>query len=238
MHWKTFLPHLIPLLLSFTQPTTSLQTTRITTTFTPTCPNPLSSHSQNHPADLDLSESFSVGLTVRSGVCQGVPVPLPLGYIDEVDHVYLSVSDSGSGSHRELREEWREESRRLEGKEKEKEECKVRLYERPGCFGEALVEVPFVRDEDEYVKDKKEGTESECVVREFVRMSELWIRVDCGLQGSEEDVSHGVASIFVNAKANANGTVAGAGLVRNRTANSTSMLSGRWKKRRLALLGR
>jgi hypothetical protein len=149
-----------------------------------------------------------------------------------VDHVYLSVSDSDSGSHEELRGVWREGTRRSAGnrKEKRKEECKVRLYERAGCFGEALVEVPFARDEDEYVKHKEEA-ESECVVREFVRMSEVWVRVDCGLQDGEEEVSHGAASILE--KANASGIVAG-----NSTANSTNRVSRRWQKRRLSLLGR
>ncbi|KAL5339867.1 hypothetical protein BJX70DRAFT_397334 [Aspergillus crustosus] len=269
MHWKP-----LPLLLPFlSTTTTALQTTRITTTFTPACPNPYSStsHSQNQdqsqPADLDLSESFSVGLSVRSGICQGVPVPLPLGYIDEVDHVYLSVAEpaaiSGSGfrSHRMLKGAWRETSLEIENAKREDGEiCRARLYERPGCFGEALVEMPFYRGGIENyplaarIHRTANEKESECVTREFVRMSEVWVKVDCGSKDEITTVGevHGAASILVNgngngngnANANANRTIAGAGKVGHRiangtaAANTTGLVGGRWQRRRFSLLGR
>ncbi|KAL3468022.1 hypothetical protein BJX64DRAFT_282908 [Aspergillus heterothallicus] len=84
MHWTTVLA---PLLITFTQSSTALRTTRITTTFTPTCPQP-----NINPGDLNLDEAFSASLTIRSGICQPVPVPLPLPYISEVEHVFVSAS--------------------------------------------------------------------------------------------------------------------------------------------------
>ncbi|KAL4879358.1 hypothetical protein BJY04DRAFT_220210 [Aspergillus karnatakaensis] len=212
MHWKTSLPTLLVL----PSATTALLTSRITTTFIPNCPNPLSHSPPNHPADLDLGETFSVSLNVRPGICQGIPVPLPLGYIDEVDHVFLSVEESSGSSRageRELRGMWSERIARIAnldlGKDSDKEKqegevCKARLFERPGCVGEALVELSFDRDlEDSELRDgirHAKGKDSECVTREFVRMSEMWVRFDCGLQAEQE--THGVASILVNGKEN------------------------------------
>ncbi|KAL4970614.1 uncharacterized protein BDV14DRAFT_195297 [Aspergillus stella-maris] len=87
MHWTTFtLPPLLTL-LTFTQCTTALkfqEKTRIRATFTPNCPS-----SSTPPSALD--EKFTVALNIRSDICQGVPVPMPLGYFDEVDHVSVAL---------------------------------------------------------------------------------------------------------------------------------------------------
>ncbi|KAL4934169.1 uncharacterized protein BDV17DRAFT_285906 [Aspergillus undulatus] len=83
MYWTTLLP-LLPLVAK------ASDTTRILTKFTPNCPS--------EPHHTDLNEEFTVALNVRDGICQGVPVPMPLGYFDEVDHVSVKLEiDEGHG---------------------------------------------------------------------------------------------------------------------------------------------
>ncbi|KAL2855881.1 hypothetical protein BJY01DRAFT_243067 [Aspergillus pseudoustus] len=166
MHWSTTLPHLLLFLL--TQSTSALQTSRITTTFTPTCPDPAT-----NPGDLELNESFSTSLTIRSGICQPVPVPLALPYISEVDHVFVSASrvqGQQAGVLKGPRRQWEWQSRREGGEE---ETCVVRLWEVPGCFGTPLVEAEISRSSD--------GLEqkSECRERKFAALNEVFVRVDC-----------------------------------------------------------
>ncbi|KAL4956311.1 hypothetical protein BDW69DRAFT_181708 [Aspergillus filifer] len=87
MHWTTLtLPPLLTL-LTFTTSTTASRVsekTRIRAKFTPNCPS-----SSATPTALD--EEFTVALNIRSDICQGVPVPMPLGYFDEVDHVSVAL---------------------------------------------------------------------------------------------------------------------------------------------------
>ncbi|KAL4939383.1 hypothetical protein BDV06DRAFT_225075 [Aspergillus oleicola] len=108
MHWTTIvLPPLLSL-LTFTTPTTALQeTTRIRAKFTPNCPS-------NDSPSTDLNEEFTAALNIRSGICQGVPVPMPLGYFDEVDHVSValeilegapSLEDESEDSHEDEEDE-------------------------------------------------------------------------------------------------------------------------------------
>lgn len=74
---------LLPLLATTAH---SLRTHRITTKFGPSCPS-----KSQIPGDLDLDERFTVSMNIREGVCQGVPVPIPLGYLNEVDHVSFAL---------------------------------------------------------------------------------------------------------------------------------------------------
>ncbi|KAL6235979.1 hypothetical protein BDW75DRAFT_126612 [Aspergillus navahoensis] len=249
MHWTSTIPILLPL-LTFATPTTALRTTRILTKFTPACPNPSSA-----PGDLDLAEEFTVGLNIRSGICQGVPVPLPLGFYDEVDHVSIELvhldqtyallhyntatpnltptpsakpglgARAGNNSHAP-----------------NLEVCTVRLFEKPGCsdFDKPLIQ-------REFGVGAGVGGSSRCVKRspDFVGLGEVFVRVDCADGSRPYPATDGIRGELQ--QTGGNGTVAGAGgnfTNISTTTTSTSTTSGvgavlgRWQRRRLSLLGR
>ncbi|KAJ0424839.1 hypothetical protein BJY00DRAFT_224344 [Aspergillus carlsbadensis] len=180
MRWKTtILSSSLLLLLTAITPTTALRTTRVTTTFTPTCPNPSPAI---NPADLDLNESFSISLTIRSGICQPVPVPLPLPYPSEVDHVFVSASrvQGHQGVLRGTRREW---EWRKGGQGAEEEKCVVRLWESPGCLGDPLIV--------EEVRGSLTEEASECRERKFPALNEVFVRIDCVREESKKEKEKG-----------------------------------------------
>ncbi|KAL4914050.1 hypothetical protein BDW62DRAFT_204988 [Aspergillus aurantiobrunneus] len=213
MYWTTTTLSLLSLLATTTQ---ALQIPRIVTTFTPTC------HPDSQiPGDLDLNEEFSVSLNIRPGVCQGIPVPLSLGFYNEVDHasVALKVDDRYTLARQA-------QTSRVAGgagttseqAHKSLEICTVRLFERPGCF-----DTPLIRHEF----GAGIGGESHCVERNprYFGLAEMFARVDC----SDAGRTHGNSTVFGG---NSTNSTAGAG------GNSTGTVPGRWQQRRLSLVGR
>ncbi|KAL4815615.1 hypothetical protein BDW67DRAFT_185617 [Aspergillus spinulosporus] len=249
MHWTTAIP-ILPLLM-LTNPIQALRTTRILTKFTPSCPNPSSI-----PGDLDLAEEFTVGLNIRSGICQGVPVPLPLGFYNEVDHVSFELihmdqthsplhynsavsvpSPSPSPSSRPslgARAGNNSHAPNLEV-------CTVRLFEKPGCdsFDRPLIQ-------REFGVGAGIGGSSRCVKRssEFVGLGEVFVRVDCTDGSRPLPATADIGGELQ--KAGRNGTVAGVweSHMNSTITTSTTTTSGigavlgRWQRRRLSLLGR
>ncbi|KAL4984612.1 hypothetical protein BDW68DRAFT_193524 [Aspergillus falconensis] len=248
MHWTTAIPILLSL-LALANPTTALRTTRILTKFTPSCPSPSSI-----PGDLDLAEEFTVGLNIRSGICQGVPVPLPLGFLDEVDHVsfelvhseqtnaplhYNTATPSPSPSP----------SAKLSlgaragnnSNAPNLEVCTVRLFEKPGCgdFNKPLIQ-------REFGVGAGIGGSSRCAKRspEFVGLEEVFVRVDCTDGSRPYPATGGIRGELQ--QTGGNGTIAGAGgkftnsttTIGTSTTSGTGAVLGRWQRRRLSLLGR
>ncbi|CBF88955.1 uncharacterized protein ANIA_10113 [Aspergillus nidulans FGSC A4] len=247
MHWTTAIP-LLPL-LTLTTPVQALRTTRILTKFTPSCPDP-----SIIPGDLDLAEEFTVGLNIRSGICQGVPVPLPLGLYDEVDHVSFELVHTEQ-AHSPLHynsaiplPSASPSSRPSLGARAGNnshapnlEVCTVRLFEKPGCSG---FDKPLIQRE--FGVGAGIGGSSRCVKRssEFMELGEVFIRVDC-TDGSRPFPATGDIRGELP-QAGENGTVAGAwgSHMNSTTTTSTTTTSGigavvgRWQRRRLSLLGR
>ncbi|KAL4743280.1 hypothetical protein BDV11DRAFT_166403 [Aspergillus similis] len=227
----------------------ALRTTRILTKFTPSCPSPSSI-----PSDLDLAEEFTVGLNIRLGICQGVPVPLPLGFYDEVDHVsfelvYMEqthlplhynsavpVSSPSPSSRPSLGARAGNNSHAPN-----LEVCTVRLFEKPGCGG---FDKPLIQRE--FGVGAGIGGSSRCVKRstEFVRLGEVFVRIDCtdGIRPYPDtgDIRGELQQV------GGNGTAAGAwgSHINSTTTTSTTTTSGigavlgRWQRRRMSLLGR
>ncbi|KAL2821282.1 hypothetical protein BDW59DRAFT_164313 [Aspergillus cavernicola] len=233
MHWPTtttiqnILHHFLLLPSILTPQTHAIKTIRIWTTFAPTCPT---LHPGTHPADLNLNEQFSVGLTIRSGVCQPVPIPIPYVAGRAVGRAFFSAS-SGSGSGTGF--DWGG----LKGKgdeEEEGEKCTVRLFEWGGCFGEPLLEGVMLMGSGsggDGGDGLREEMRSECRVRERKFAGEVFVRVDCG-QGDErkQKESHALHTTS---------SIAG-GKYTNSTAAGNSTVSRRWQRqqrRRLSLLG-
>jgi hypothetical protein len=212
---QTILSSSLFLLLTTTTSTTALRTTRVTTTFTPTCPN---LNPAVEPGDLDLNESFSITLTIRSGICQPVPVPLPLLYPSEVNHVFVSAStrQEQQGALRGTRREW---AWRRKEQAAEEEKCVLRLWESPGCLGDPLLV--------EEVTGSLTEKNSECRGRKFPALNEVFVRVDCVREERERQKGKGgVHHPKLHAPAfgkYSNGTAAG---------NNTSTLTRRrqWKR--------
>ncbi|KAL4778921.1 hypothetical protein BJX76DRAFT_108417 [Aspergillus varians] len=231
MHWTTLPIFLTPLLAPITS-AQALKTTRILTKFTPNCPDP-----SQTPGPHDLNEEFTVAMNIRPGTCQGIPVPIPLGYVSEVDHVSVALSIEGNAQHKASSELSTRDAERAN-----LEVCTVRLFERPGCWGTPLIQ-------REFGVGAGLGGESRCVQRDpvYYQLAEVFVRVDCGdgdagdraqgqTQTKETAPATGVfGGVLANGTAGWNGTRTAGGAV---ATPSSSGLVGRWQQRRLALVGR
>ncbi|RDW89902.1 uncharacterized protein DSM5745_01677 [Aspergillus mulundensis] len=226
MHWTTAL---LLTLLSISPPTLA-RTTRILTKFTPSCHTP-SEAPDTDDLDFNLDEEFTVGLNIRSGICQGVPVPLPLGFYDEVDYVSLELVVPEPHVLHTPRASNNSPAPNLEV-------CTVRLFERPGCDD---LDTPLIQRE--FGVGAGVGGSSQCVQRsvEYMGLGEVFVRIDCvdgslprpgpGVDGGLQDAgNNGTVVSFANGTASAT--------MMARSKSGIGAVLGRWQRRRVALLGR
>ncbi|KAL4806643.1 hypothetical protein BDV18DRAFT_137926 [Aspergillus unguis] len=250
MHWTTLA--LLPLLST----ASSLRTTRVTTKFTPDC-----SPEAQIPGDLDLDEEFIVSLNVRPGVCQGVPVPLPLGFFNEVDHISFEFEPLNTIEQSPLLQEQQEQedgestaglrhygisgaSRTdltLTSREQAAaaranlEVCTVRLFERPGCSD---YDKPLLQRE--FGAGAGIGGHSQCAqrTRELIALEEVFVKVDCVDGSRPHPTPVGVGKMHGNvtvAAAQSSGIASSTPTPTPSPSPSPSSM-GRWQKRRLSLL--